>query len=382
MKYSIEEIFLKAGQFDEIVNVSFKHDSESNKLYGKHITGEFIYTPAEREILQEVTNKKNFALTYGYLKFNELVGDLPNDKKKLLKRNGFNAYDISHIIGPNRNLINNYSDKETRHLPKPIEINVDFSDIDQDDLTINTYSQMLSSGHILIADERDKYNAAILKKFGNNIPKNEYNEIFVDASTGEIKKGIRYHYLERKNYSKEGLSTEEGIEYKEILDSILKERVSIAFEELKKSHENYIDIFIQYPKTINIITTLVANFKVERLLIGHFPIWWDFERFIHIYLRHVEEIQLGDRFITKTPFQYSLKDVKSLIVFVLRQIQKEIQEHFRKNPGKDFKRQGSMSIYYNGDFYTLHIAKDGRLMTFYKSSKKGLINNGNDNEFL
>jgi len=366
MDYSVEEIFFLSGQYDKVVNVSFKYKSESYNLYGKHITGEFIYSPSERKELQDTISKNDFARNDGYVKFKGLLSELSDEKKKILSQKGFKVSDIVNVLQMNGNLVNQYSDTKTRSLPKPIELKVDFSKVDNDLLTIRTYSQMAESGYKLIQEESDQLYAAILNKYGNQISREKFNELFVDNETRKIKKGIRYHQLENKYFSKPGLNSEEDEEFKTLLKERSKDRVPIIIKELEKSTEKLKEIGIQYPQALNIATALASRFEEERLLMCHFPVWWDFERFLHIYLRHVQETQVGERFAKKTQFQYSFKDIRKLIEIVLEKIQDEIEEHFIKSPTKDFKRQGSRSVYYNGDFYTVHIATNGRLMTFYK----------------
>jgi hypothetical protein len=83
-------------------------------------------------------------------------------------------------------------------------------------------------------------------------------------------------------------------------------------------------------------------------------------------MRHVRETKVGDRFVSKTVFPYQPKDILSLVKAVLRTISKEIDQHFEVNPKKNFFRKGTQALYYNGDYYGLYIAPNGRLETFYK----------------
>ena len=69
-------------------------------------------------------------------------------------------------------------------------------------------------------------------------------------------------------------------------------------------------------------------FNDERLTHSKFPVWWDFERFIHVFFRHVEEMKFDDIYKDKDNFQYAMKDVTSLIEIVLKTIDKDIQSHF------------------------------------------------------
>ena len=329
MDYSIEEIYIRSGQYDKVVNVSFKYNSESHKLYGDHITGEFVYTPAERKELQEIINTKGFPRNDGYAKFKGLLKELSDDKKKILFQKGLRVSDIANILQVNSHLNNNFSDTNIRKLPKPIDLKVDFSKVDTDLLTIRTYSQMEESGYTLIPDEKDQLYAALLNKYGSQIKKEKYDELFIDPQTCQIKKGIRYHQLDRKYFSKEDLTAEEDKEFKMLIQETVRERVPVLLNELTKSTEKLKEIGIKYSQALKRTSALASIFKVERLLMCRFPVWWDFERFLHIYLRHVQEIQVGERFTEKTRFQYAFKDIRKLIEIVLEQIQDEIEKHFQ-----------------------------------------------------
>jgi hypothetical protein len=54
-----------------------------------------------------------------------------------------------------------------------------------------------------------------------------------------------------------------------------------------------------------------------------------------------------------------------LVEQIIRSIEGEIQRFFAECPNKEFKRVGSMSIFFNGDHYCLQIDARGRLETIY-----------------
>ena len=114
------------------------------------------------------------------------------------------------------------------------------------------------------------------------------------------------------------------------------------------------------------ITPFLLEFNEKRLTHGKFPIWLNYERFLHIFLEHVNEVNLGGNFEDKTKFQYLIDDIFRLIEIVIDSIEYEIQKHFVEKSGKNFKRHGEMAVYYKGDYYVIAINPDGLLMTFYK----------------
>lgn len=57
-------------------------------------------------------------------------------------------------------------------------------------------------------------------------------------------------------------------------------------------------------------------------------IYLDYERFLHIYARHVRETQMGGKFAVKTIFRYQFDDIMHLIKAVLDVAHNDIQQHF------------------------------------------------------
>jgi hypothetical protein len=111
---------------------------------------------------------------------------------------------------------------------------------------------------------------------------------------------------------------------------------------------------------------LLEYFNEEEVIVsGKHTIWWDLERFLHIYLGHVDGVKIGDKNKDNFVFQYEFREVSRIIQIILSNIHKEIIEWFDSNPNKDFKRQGKWAVNYDGNFYRIHIRPDGRLMAVH-----------------
>lgn len=367
MKYSIEDIYKYSGQFDKIVSVSFRPNSNAYKKFGQYVVGTFYYTPKERQILQKRIDNNENESNDGIVKL-KVSGfqNLDNEQKDLLFYDGFLSSEIIEILQYNEPVENEFSKTSIRKLPDPINVKVDFSDTDEDEMFLWLNSSKLQNGYQLIPSEIHKYNGIILRKYENQIPSGDL-EHFKNPDTGEIKDEIRYEYLKSK-FFRDLLSDKEMKEFEERTKNISKERVSILKQELPKSSENWKRIGLNYNQGLNLLISLSIYFEPERLNAGKFPVWWDYERFLHIYIRHVSETRIGERFEEdKSVFQYKLNDINRLVKTIIKLIEKEIQEHFTNYPEKEFKRIGEMSIYYNGDYYALQIGTDGRLMRFHKN---------------
>ena len=84
-------------------------------------------------------------------------------------------------------------------------------------------------------------------------------------------------------------------------------------------------------------------------------------------MRHLKNTQIGKNFISKSTITYKFNDLKTVIEKILDLLDEEIKYHFVQKPNIKFTRHGNMSVYFNGDYYTIDIEPDGRISTFYKN---------------
>ncbi len=366
MIYSQEEIYKYTGQYDKIVSVSFRYDSDARKKYGAYITGTFYYTPKEKEASEKIIENDDFKKTDGLIKFKigRGLNDLTKEQIGDLRFEGILASDIIEILSYVKPVENEFSKSDIKNLPDPITIKSNFSEVDEEELTLWTNNQRLRNGYKLIPEEINRHNGIILRKYEGQMPK-EHLQNFKNLETGEIKDKIKYHYLNSKYY-KDLLSEEEKIEFENLMKQEVDEKIGILRSELQKSQEKWKEVGINYKDALAWLIHFSSSFRSERLTHGKIPVWWDYESLLHIYMRHVSKTQIGERFESRTVFQYKFKDIKRVIETILKNIEEEIIEHFTNNPDKDFRRVGEQSVYFNGDFYEFHISPTGRLRTFYK----------------
>jgi hypothetical protein len=318
------------------------------------MTGTFYYTPKERLEIENMIQEKNS--TVGIVKFKEVLNDVSAEQKKYLLNDGINCEEISNIFTlPEFNKENEFKSKETRKLAEPNIIEVDINDnFDYDSMLLNLNERKLSSGYLLTPDETAE-NLGILLNF---------EKINIEDEKKELKIPIRKHFLKFRERKKVATS-EEIAELKQIESNEIAHKISLLRNEIKKAgigKKNFEKIRPQ----IEQITPFLLRFNEKRLTSAKFPVWLDFERFLHIFLRHVNEVNFGGNFEDKTKFQYLIDDILRLIEIVIDSIEDEIQKHFAGNTGKNFKRHGEMAVYFKGDYYAIAINPEGLLMTFYK----------------
>lgn len=226
-------------------------------------------------------------------------------------------------------------------------------------MMLGLYKTKLKDGCELSNIEKNDFYA--LKQYfePNNITAEELQYI-IDNETNQPKLPIREKYLKIKS-SYAGLTDEENKEIHNIWHSQFKEKETILKNEIQRSDNNWNNLPIEQQMKL---LAIAYRFEDEVLLSWSKSIWWDLERFLHIIIRHTSDLQNG-KYKEKTTFQYEFPNIRELIKSVIISVEKEIEEEFKANPNKNFKRQGKRAIYFNGNYYRVEIEPSGRLLTFH-----------------
>ncbi len=359
--FTKEDIYRKYGQYDEVVSVVFKRGSMSFDSYGDSLTGVFLYTPRERRTCEDKLN--SLEKSTGKVKFKEVLNKVSDEKIEYLKKNGMETDDIEYIVG---NIFKNskkFGDNNKRKLPKPSEIEVDLERINQDKLFIGNIDRLIGHGKNLTPEETDEYRGVKLNLESVNLNDVE-DPKYIDTQTGSIKSSILMHYYLSRQRSKK-ITEDEKKHLIELNKIEYRERTEIIIRELNRAgYRSNADLNIEH-QLKNFFQFFVA-FREKRLTYGNPPVYLDFNRLVHIFLGHVSETKLQGNFYDKSVFQYDIDEVIRLISIVIERIKDDIDGHFSENSGKPFKRHGEMAVYWNGDYYVVHIDPSGLLMTFYK----------------
>lgn len=364
MNFSYEEIFSMYGQYDTFVTLDFHYDSEAYKTYKPTLMGTFIYNLEERVKLQQLIKTDNIPRTAQYIRFvPSSLERLSAQQIEALDRKGIINSDIGGVSTLNLSRENRFVVKGEKDIPNTIEVKFDSGGMDLDQFKLSFYNSRLRSKHKLIPEEEFEYFGLQLfydpDKFNDELKKK-----ITDEATGKVKEPIRYYQLKAK-FFKSDLTEEEDKEFKEIMSRRSQVKIDLLAEELKRSTEKLKDLAVKHIDTLRTLSYICAQFEDELLLPYEIPIWWDFERFIHIYIRHVKETKLGERFAEKTIFQYKLRDIRRIIDAVISSVYEEIKTHFKERPTENFRRMGARSVFYDGIYYRVEIEPTGRLITFH-----------------
>lgn len=368
MKYTLEETYLLVGREDKTAGLTLRYGSDSFKKYGEFITVVFLYTQKEREEMDKIVQNQPFKLS-GLLKARALVHELDKEKIKLLETEGIHSDDIVEILyftAPQKNTFHSKEKRTIKKLTIPMTTLPKGRDLDW----MYGFSKRLVKDDVgLSPQERAFYLAGKFYYEQDALTDDEINEIF-PTEDSIMAEEIEQEFLGIK-YMREEISEPEKKRAAELIGKKERHRTNLldkylqqAGSSLKKLATENIDKAVE-------LFSKVSRFKDRRLnALGKLPIFIDLDSFLHIYMRHVEEMQVNAHFEHKDNFQWNEEDVLSVMEHVIEKYNSEIQDFFSKSPDKRYSRYGSHSAYYQGDYYTFHIEPTGRVSTFHKNKKE------------
>lgn len=369
MPYTLQYIYRTAGKDDKVSTVTFMSGSDSYERYGREATVVFLYTQREREALdiQVTTN----SASHGIIKAKVLLFDFSKDSllNNEVEEIEFNTEDIEDIYFLLYNLNKNTFHSVEKRTINKIEIETHALPNGGDWDWYYGFEKMRveEKGIVLSPKERNRYMAMKLIYEPDKITNQEKIEIF--ASEGMLNEAAGYHYFMIK---KESVKLKEEI--KEKLELLSYKRLYKKREKLNKylvqagsSLKKMMKEDVHFAAKLFVA---LSNFKEQRLnVLGRHPIYIDDDSYLHIFTRHVEEFKFNKHYQLKDNFQWFEEDVIMVMRKVIEEIDEEYQEFCQLNPNKKFMKYGKESIYFEGDYYTIHIEETGRVSTFYNNLK-------------
>ena len=363
--YTLEKIYNLVGRNDYTSTITFRPNSQSAKQYGNTLTIMFLYTQQERENLEN-NIKKGVTGTQGYVKAKYLLFDLPESKIKTLEKVGIDTNDIIDIewlkCTENRNT---YRCKEKRHV-NTLAIESRPSGYENDILwmygALKTYKE---NGIGLCPEEQTNYLAYKLILEPTKLTEEEIADIY-DAE-GIMNEDVAYVYLGFKCVTLT-FSKEEIVDLMRLCQKRYAERMGILDDRLREIGSSIDKIKKTEPEKAKFLINAVRRFHEKRYnTYGKFPLYLNLNGFLHIYLRHVEDLQIGSQYAQKDKFQLYEKDIEAVMSRVIHGINTDYQVFKIDHPDQRYSKYGKQSYYLLGDYYTIHINEDGSIGTFYKN---------------
>jgi len=365
-QFSVEEIYAMYGQYDDkYISIEFHKFSESANKFGRDIAGVIIYHKKEREELEKAISEDIVPRTNGMVKIDCSNHEKLNDAQKTdLIKNGFKSGDIYEILASDLPSIKSYNQSGIKEIPNTITVNFDPTDFDPNRAYIWLYSQRIKKGEILIDEEWAKF-CGLSLYLEPSLTRFDLIQQHVFNEDGQKKPLVRFYELEAKLHATD-ISREEILEFNDFLKARRSDRTEAIKNEIKRSTNKKLEQFEKdYPKIYEELQKSIIQFEAESLEYHEMsiPIYWEYEGYLHIYLRHCDELEIEGHFENKTKFQYNQKDIKRILKIAIEKLKPQINEKLIN--GQEFRLYGDKSLYFNGNHYSLHILSNGRVAAFH-----------------
>ena len=361
-------LYALAGRRDDVCTLDLREGSEVYNLFGPKVTVVFVYTQEERRkldaeltSLDDVPNVKAKGLVFLFGK--------GKDKADYLLSTGIPIKDIVSAFvlhyTPDNNTFGNNEKRSLQITEVPFKAYGGGRDIGW---IYGFMCRKKKEGIGFMPDDEDRYTAYRFILERDNMSEDEQHKV-IDEDGHVTMTNVGYHYL---RWGEEAGLLEErnkGI-LRELKRRKIHERLEILKDELKKVgisfnlfRGNYKDQAMFFLKKL--FTFYDRSFNI----LGKHPLYMDYRSFVHIYMRHVEDVNMGEQLAQKDKFQLYEKDVMYMIDHVMHELEKDFQQFREENPEKRYKRFGDKAFYCNGDYYEIYVDKEGRLESIYKASR-------------
>lgn len=359
------DIYELAGKNDNVATLQFRKGSESSQLYGENLTVCFEYTLKERQALVVDKNSLNDEL---YVKAKDLLCDLGEDERNRLATKGILLEDIVEmVVSPSVNEHNTFTSNDKRDI-KTLKVEMSASSIGGDITWMYGFlKKMKNKGVALTPEENADYLAYKLVLDKASLTDEEKSRIFDEK--GALKDNdVSLAYLLWKKQAKllKGNDMENLIKL-QIIKNL--ERFKKTADELKKMGLSWEKLAeISKDKALLLYKRVTTFREVRYNVTGKNLLYCNFDSFLHVYLRHVEDLKVSNQFENRDKFQLHEEDVMIVMGHVMEALNDEYQKYKNEHPDGRFYRAGKMAYYYNGDYYNVYVNSDGSISTFYKGS--------------
>lgn len=361
-------LYALAGRRDDVCTLDLREGSEVYNLFGPKVTVEFVYTLEERrkldadlKSLDDLPNVKVKGLVFLFGK--------GKDKADYLLKTGIPIKDIVSVFvlhyTPDNNTYGNNEKRSLKITEVPFKAYGGGKDIGW---IYGFMCRKKKDGIGFMPDDEDRYTAYRFILDRDNMSEEEQHKV-INKEGHIAMTNVGYHYLrwgeeaglleERDKEILRELKRRKIHERLEILKDELK-RVGISFNLFRGNYKDQAMFFLK-----KLFTFYDRSFNI----LGKHPLYMDYRSFVHIYMRHVEDVNMGEQLAQKDKFQLYEEDVMYMINHVMHEIEKDYQQFREANPGKRYRRFGDKAFYCNGDYYEIYVDKDGRLESIYKASR-------------
>lgn len=365
MNFSAEEIYSMYGQYDTFVTLEFQYNSDEYNRFGNRLMGVFLYTLEERKKYEEVLQREPISRTDTQIKFSpSSIEKLSAENIEVLDRYGIQASSINVISSFNRQRKNRFAEKGTKEIPNQITIQAPRIDGWQElnRLRFGFLNSIYKSEQPFTPNQEIEY-WGLRTHLGLGTDLEDF--LNIKNRDAEFLKKVRLVELDCK-FQELSIEEEQIQEFAKLKVENIFYKKDVIDKEIQKSGENIKTVTENFKTQIEELRKSCYQFEEDIIGFGKKQIYLTFERFVHIYARHVAETLIGEKFSgEKTVFQYKFDDIKYLIKMVVETVSDDIQKHFQENPEQPFRRIGKRAVYIDGHYYRLVIEPNGSIQDFH-----------------
>lgn len=366
-QFSIEEIYHMYGRYDKFVEIKFHPNSYSESVFGNSVTGIIQYSRREREDIEKNLKMTPMPRTNGLVRIDSSDDNLSEIQINELRVNGFMSGDIFEIWSTSISQDDRYNVTDLKEIPNTHIVPFIATVEEMELLNLRIYEAKIINNNPLLQSERDHYYALMIIHRQDQITNEEWVKYIYDENSTNIRKSIKYYILTNK-FVRAIITLDELKELSTLMNDRRKESNEILIREINLSSNSKLKDIIS-DTDLKELQDIAYNFKELNLspICSKHPVSLDLSRFLHIFLRHFKDFQVGDWREKKTSFQYNFDDTKRVIQNVIKNLQKDIDEKI--DQGKEFRIYDLKAHYYDGTYYCVHINKEGQLLSFYPHEK-------------
>lgn len=357
--YSVEDVYKLVGQNDNYCMIEFFPRSAAYDKYGESVHGLIWYKKKDREALDLVIAHNGYKRNNGIIYLNSGIED--KTIKYDLQFVGFEAIDIKILYSVGSSNPKMYNQSGIKEIPNTINIKIDsnFDVVAAQQYVLGNYFKM---GYSLPPHDLITYYINLLLFYPHLLTEDDKNKYLLKPDKSDFTDDADYLIHDIKVHQKIA-SEEEFKQWSELLKSRSEQRMNFIKQHLGVSTKVINDLILNDTKKYITLVQSTWKFETETLLyLGpQACIYWDFERFIHIFLRHNPDFFVSASSKGQgTHFQYSFQDIHRVAKIILDQLKDAINS--KLSFGKPFVINGH---YYNGNHYQVRIDPNGRLMQFH-----------------
>lgn len=359
-------LFRHVGQKDYVLSIIFKPDSELFKSLGSFISAKLVYSKNERTNFEN--NDDSYIDTYsnGIIKIDIFSNDLSVNDKMKYKLDGIKCTEIHKILFTPYTTNTEPNEEGVKEVPNIINIPYESqSKLEYENMFSGLYSRLINKNEPLLYDEKMEY-IGITSAFHDGRTSSKLLSI-LNVTLEEVQKNSIFwkgYYEAKEKIS--GLNDTEKQDYEDHKTAIHYKKLKIFLTELLKGGK-ILDDSAQLNDKMNLILKEIEKFKTTRFGFRSPVIYMNLDSYLHIILRHIPDTKITANNLLKSNIPYRLKDLKMLVEKILSILDDEIVDHYKTKKELKFFRSGERAVYFNGDYFSIDIDIDGRIITFYKN---------------